>query len=60
MSKDPLLTVRQLAEREGVPQWKVRKWVGGVVAGQRLPTYNVGGIRVRDSEYRRWLESRRR
>lgn len=60
MPKDPLLTVQQLAEREGVPQWKVRKWIGGRVPGDRLPHYVAGGVRVRDSEYRAWLESRRR
>ncbi len=60
MSKDPLLTVAQLAAREGVSQSLIRKWVGGYVPGSRLPHYKAGGVKVRDSEYRAWLASRRR
>jgi len=60
MSKDPLLTVRQLAQREGVPEWKIRSWLAGRVSGGRLPSYSAGGVRVRDSEYRAWLSSRKR
>lgn len=60
MAKDPLLTVKQLAEREGLPEWKVRSWVDGRVRGAPLPHYSIGGIRVRASEYQAWLESRRR
>ncbi len=58
--RDPLLTVRQLAEREGLPEWKVRKLISGRVSGARLPAYDVGGIRVRQSEYQAWLASRAR
>lgn len=61
MANDPLLTVKQLAQREGIPEWKVREWLGGRARGvPPLPHYAVGGVRVRDSEYRQWLESRRR
>jgi hypothetical protein len=60
MAHDPLLTVAQLAAREGVPEWKVRKWVGGRIPGEPLPHYKAGGVRVRESEYERWLDRRRR
>lgn len=60
-AKDPLMTIRQLAEREGLPEWKVRAWIyGRGLGGERLPHYAVGGLRVRASDYQAWLESRRR
>jgi excisionase family DNA binding protein len=53
---DPLLTVKQLAKREGVAEWKVREWLrfGG------LPHYTINGIRIRCSEFKAWLTSRKR
>lgn len=54
---DPLLTVSQLAEKEGVPEWKIRDWLR---APTPLPSYRCGGVRVRLSEYRAWMEARRR
>ncbi len=55
------MTIRQLAEREGLPEWKVRAWIyGRGLGGERLPHYAVGGLRVRASDYQAWLESRRR
>lgn len=59
MSKDPLLTIAQIAAREGLPEWKVRSWTRARGA-ERMPHYKAGGLMVRASEYQRWLESRRR
>lgn len=61
MSRDPLLTIRQLAQIEGLPESKVRGWAyGRGTGGARMPTYKINGVRVRASEYQAWLESRRR
>lgn len=61
MAADPLLTIRQLAAREGVPEEKVRGWAyGRGSGGSRLPTVKLAGLRVRESEYQRWVESRTR
>ena len=53
---DPLLTVAQLAQLENTTEWRVRHMI------QRcgLPNYKIGGVRIRLSEYRHWLASRRR
>ncbi len=53
--RDPLLTVRQLADREGFSQRRVR-----YLLTQGLPSYKAAGVRVRLSEYLAWLGSRRR
>lgn len=55
MSQDPLLTVKQLAQREGIPEWKVREWLRG-----GLPHYRANGIAIRESEHRAWLQTKRR
>lgn len=53
---DPLLTVFQLGEREGLSERQVRD----LIARKSLPHYRVNGIRVRLSEYLEWLAARRR
>lgn len=52
---DPLLTVQQLAEREGLSERQVRHMIkrGG------LPHYKANGVRIRLSEYLGWLAARR-
>ncbi len=50
---DPLLTVKQLAEREGVSEEMVRHFY----AKKGLPHYKACGIRIRYSDYLSWLES---
>lgn len=52
---DPLLTVRQLAEREGMNERRVRH-----LLNQGLPAYRAAGVRIRWSEYCDWLGGRRR
>lgn len=54
-STDPLLTVRQLAEREGMTERRVRH-----LLTQGLPAYKACGVRIRLSEWHDWLGSRRR
>lgn len=53
---DPLLTVRQLAEREGMTERRVRH----LVREHDLPAYRAAGVRIRWSEYCGWLDERRR
>lgn len=50
-----MLTVRQLAEREGLKERRVRH-----LLAHGLPAYKVHGVRIRLSEYERWLEQNRR
>jgi excisionase family DNA binding protein len=62
---DPLLTVRQLARREGLSERAVRS----MIERHGLPAYRAGherrggmrgsGIKIRLSEYLAWLEARR-
>lgn len=52
---DPLLTVSQLAQREGFTERQVRL----MISRYGLPVYRLGGIRIRWSEYREWLASRK-
>jgi len=52
---DPLLTVQQLARREGVAERHVRRMIE-----RGLPAFKACGIRIRLSEYERWLEGHRR
>ncbi len=52
---DPLLTVKQLAELEGMSQRRVRWFLE-----RGLPHYKAHGIRVRLSEWRAFLAERRR
>lgn len=54
--EDPLLTVKQLAKREGVSIWTVRDWLRARVP---LPHYKANGIRIRWSKYLAWLEAKR-
>lgn len=54
-NSDPLLTVHQLATREGMNEKQVRY----LLREKRLPHYKAGGIRIRLSEYLSWLETRR-
>jgi excisionase family DNA binding protein len=56
MSNDPLMTVRQLAAREGVSEDTVRRWI----RRDGLPHYKAGGIRVRCSAFRAWISGRLR
>lgn len=53
---DPLLTVRELAEDQGLTERQVRT----LIAKAGLPAYDVGGIRIRRSEFEAWLATRRR
>lgn len=53
-SDDPLLTVRQLADREGLTERQVRR----LIYSHGLPVYRVCGVRIRWSEYLGWLEGR--
>ena len=54
-SPDPLLTVHQLALREGLSERQVRDLI--LRAG--LPCYRVNGVRIRLSEYLDWLAGRK-
>ncbi len=55
-NNDPLLTVRQLADREGLTERQVRY----AIKQAGLPCVAAfGGKRVRLSEYLAWLEARR-
>ena len=51
---DPLMTVRQLAEWEGMTQDRV--WF--LIKRCGLPCYKAGGVRIRWSEYTAWLRGR--
>jgi hypothetical protein len=52
---DPLLTIRQLAEREGLAVHQVVY----LIRACALPVYRVCGVKIRLSEYLAWLEQRR-
>lgn len=52
---DPLLTVKALAEREGLSEGHVRF----LMRERGLPHYKVGGVKIRLSEWKAWLESKR-
>lgn len=61
-SRDPLLTVQQLAVLEGLDQRHVRN----LIERHGLPCYRIHasargprGVKIRLSEYRAWLEARR-
>lgn len=54
-TNDPLLTVQQLADREGLSVRQVRH----LIRKHGLPCYRAGGVRVRLSQYLAWLEGRR-
>lgn len=53
---DPLLTVQQLAAREGLSERSLRY----LIVRHGVPTYRVGGVRIRRSEWLEWLAARRR
>ena len=53
---DPLLTVNQLAEREGMTPDRVRY----LIKARGLPAHKAGGVRIRWSEYLAWLDANRR
>jgi excisionase family DNA binding protein len=52
---DRLLKIPEVAQRLGV---SVRK-VYYLVSDERLPTVDVGGTKVRESDLERWLRQRR-
>lgn len=52
---DPLLTVKGLAELEGIPEQTLRK----CISRKGMPHVRMGGIRIRLSEYKAWLEEQR-
>jgi len=52
---DPLMTVKNLARREGVTERHVRRMIE-----RGLPAYKAVGVRIRLSEYERWLAAHRR
>jgi excisionase family DNA binding protein len=51
-SDDPLLTVRGLAELEGVSQDTIRNFI----KNSAMPHYRLQGIKIRLSEYQAWLK----
>lgn len=59
---DPLLTVKQLAAREGLAERFVRRLIdreGLPVVRMQSTRRGPRGIRIRWSEYQSWLDGRR-
>ena len=55
LDHDPLLTVQQLAVREGL----TKRQVWRLIYDHKLPVYRVLGVKIRLSEYLAWLAERR-